>query len=74
MCWDPAPTRAGLKCILGDIQDGTFAKNWIAENEAGRGTFMARRKAEQGLLLEKVGKDLRGMMPFVKAKHAPGTE
>ncbi len=67
-------TRAEMKRILGDIQDGTFAKNWIAENEAGRGTFMARRKAEQGLLLEKVGKDLRGMMPFVKAKHAPGTE
>jgi len=44
-------TLATMKKILADIQDGTFAKRWIEENETGRKDFEAYRKAESGLLL-----------------------
>jgi ketol-acid reductoisomerase len=54
--------------VLQRIQDGTFAKKWIAENEAGRPEFTPRRRREHDLLLEKVGTDLRQMMPFLNAK------
>jgi ketol-acid reductoisomerase len=63
-----------MKKILDEIQDGTYAKNWIAENRAGRPTFNPRRKAEQNLLIEQVGEELREMMPFLNAKHAPKAE
>ena len=53
--------------ILKEIQDGTYADNWIAEDKAGRNSFMARRKAEQELQIEKVGAELRAMMPFLDA-------
>jgi ketol-acid reductoisomerase len=58
-------TRATMKKILTDIQDGTFAKRWIQENETGRKDFEAYRKAEAGLLLEEVGSELRAAMPFL---------
>jgi ketol-acid reductoisomerase len=58
-------TRAEMKKILSEVQDGTFAKNWIAENKAGRPAFEKRRAAERELKLEQVGADLRKMMPFV---------
>ena len=58
-------TRAEMKKILAEIQDGSFAKRWIDENATGRPKFRARRLAEQGLLIEKVGAQLRQMMPFV---------
>ena len=54
-----------MKRILGDIQSGTFAKNWVKENAEGRPNYKAKQLAEQDQLLEKVGKDLRKMMPFV---------
>ncbi len=60
-------TREAMRGILKDIQDGTYARNWIAEDQAGRGQFMARRKSEQDLQIEKVGADLRAMMPFLDA-------
>lgn len=60
-------TREAMRGILKDIQDGTYARNWIAEDQAGRGQFIARRKAEQELQIEKVGADLRAMMPFLDA-------
>lgn len=58
-----------LQGVLHNIQDGTFARNWIAENKNGRPNFAPRRRREHDLLLEKVGVDLRGMMPFLKAKQ-----
>src|SRR5580698_9078594 len=58
-------TRATMKKILADIQDGTFAKRWIEENETGRKDFTAYRKNESGLLLEEVGSELRAAMPFL---------
>ena len=60
-------TREAMRGILKDIQDGTYADNWIAEDRAGRGWFMARRKAEQDLQIEQVGAELRAMMPFLDA-------
>jgi ketol-acid reductoisomerase len=67
-------TKGEIKKILDEIQDGTYAKKWIAENQAGRPWFNERRKAEQNLLIEQVGSDLRDMMPFLNAKHAPKAE
>ena len=61
-------TRAEMKRILTDIQDGTFAKNWIKETDDGRPWFDSHQLSERDILLEKVGAKLRGMMPFVNAK------
>ena len=60
-------TREAMRGILKDIQDGTYAANWIAEDKAGRGWFMGQRRAEQEHQIEKVGAELRGMMPFLDA-------
>jgi ketol-acid reductoisomerase len=64
-------TKKAMKQLLAEIQDGTFAKNWIAEHEAGRPNFNATRAAEQNQILERVGADLRQMMPFVNPVTAP---
>src|SRR5918995_506059 len=58
-------TRAEMKKMLAEIQDGTYARNWIAENEKGRPWFNATRAAEQTQQLEEVGAKLRAMMPFL---------
>jgi ketol-acid reductoisomerase len=58
-------TRAEMRKILAEIQSGQFARQWIAENEAGRPRFEADRQKERELQLEKVGAELRGMMPFL---------
>ncbi len=55
--------------VLSRIQSGEFAKNWIEENKQGRPNFKPRRTNEHDLLLEKVGTDLRQMMPFLNAKQ-----
>jgi ketol-acid reductoisomerase len=54
--------------VLERIQSGKFAQDWIAENRAGKPNFLARRRREHDLLVEKVGSELRDMMPFLKAK------
>jgi len=54
---------------LAAIQDGSFAKQWIEENKAGQPNFKQRRTREHDLLLEKVGAELRDMMPFLHAKR-----
>lgn len=58
-----------LDGVLKRIQDGTFANEWIAENQNGRPNFLPRRHQEHDLLLEKVGADLRDMMTFLNAKR-----
>ncbi len=58
-------TRREMQKMLKEIQDGTYARNWIAENEAGRPWFKATRCREQQHPLEKVGSQLRAMMPFL---------
>jgi ketol-acid reductoisomerase len=59
-------TRRAMKAILADIQDGTYAERWMAENRNGRPWFSEVRAREQSQLLERVGADLREMMPFLK--------
>jgi ketol-acid reductoisomerase len=58
-------TRENMRQMLKDIQSGTFAKAWIAENEQGRPNFSRMRSSEQDQLLEQVGIRLRAMMPFL---------
>jgi ketol-acid reductoisomerase len=67
-------TRGEMKKMLDEIQDGSYAAKWIAENRAGRPAFNQMRKAEQNLLIEQVGRELRAMMPFLNAKQAPPAE
>lgn len=59
-------TRQEMKKILEEIQNGEFAKRWILENQANRPVFNAIAKREKELLIEKVGADLRAMMPWLK--------
>jgi ketol-acid reductoisomerase len=58
-------TRAEMRKMLAEVQDGTYAKGWIAENEKGRPWFNATRASEQAQQLEEVGAKLRAMMPFL---------
>jgi ketol-acid reductoisomerase len=58
-------TKYVMSQLLQDIQDGTYAQSWIEENEKGRPWFNAQRKKEQDHLIEKVGAELRQMMPFI---------
>jgi len=60
-------TRKEMKRMLEDIRSGAYAKKWIAENEAGRPWFNQQRKEGRDQLLEKVGAELRAMMPFLDA-------
>jgi ketol-acid reductoisomerase len=59
------PTREAMRKILADIQSGEFAKEWIAENRAGAENFNRMRSEAQGKQIESVGKELRGMMPWI---------
>ena len=61
-----ARTRKEMKKILKEIQKKKFAKEWIKENEIGRPNFDKLMKAGDEHLIEKVGKDLRNMMPWMK--------
>ena len=61
-----AETRKEMKKILGEIQSGAFAKEWIKENEMGRPNFNKLLKKGDDHLIEKVGKQLRDMMPWMK--------
>jgi ketol-acid reductoisomerase len=68
-----AESRAAMKQLLKNVQDGTFARNWIEENEQNRPNFERRRGEEAEHVLEKVGRDLRRMMPFVNPREVvPG--
>ena len=60
-------TRQEMRKMLAEIQDGTYAKKWIAENEAGRPWFNQTRRQEQTQQIEQVGAELRKMMPFLDA-------
>ena len=58
-------TKRTMRRMLEEIQNGTYARTWISENEQGRPTFTATRAREQEHLIEQVGARLRGMMPFL---------
>lgn len=57
-------TKKEMKKVLAEIQDGTFARNWILENQCGRLNFNARRRLESEHPIEKVGKELRALMSW----------
>jgi len=59
-------TRKEMKKVLKEVQDGTFAKNWLVENQVNRPSFMATRRMEQNHKIEVVGKELRKMMTWLK--------
>jgi ketol-acid reductoisomerase len=61
--------KAEMKKILGEIQNGQFAREWILENQAGRPSFLAMRQKEAGHPVEVVGKELRGMMSWLKGRR-----
>src|SRR5437879_13407473 len=58
-------TRRVMKQLLAEVKDGSFAKRWIAENDAGRKQFRNTRLQEQDHPIEEVGEKLRDMMPFL---------
>jgi ketol-acid reductoisomerase len=59
-------SRAAMKAILSDIQDGTFARNWVAENEAGMPQFKSKMKADLEHPIETVGAELRSRMDWLE--------
>ena len=60
--------KAEMQKILGEIQNGTFAREWVLENQAGRPSFLAMRKKDAEHPIEKVGKELRSMMSWIKGR------
>lgn len=59
-------TKEAMRELLRNIQNGTWAKNWILENQSGKASFNAMRRRNASHQIEVVGKQLRSMMPFLK--------
>ena len=57
--------RENMRTVLKEIQDGTFAREWIAENDEGRPRFIPMREEAQNAPIENIGKELRSMMPWL---------
>jgi len=64
-------SRKAMKQVLTDIQDGTFARDWLLENQCGRPRMKVWTKAIRKEQHEEVGKNLRAMMPWMAKKEAP---
>jgi ketol-acid reductoisomerase len=62
-------TRKEMRRILDEIQGGAFAKEWIGEAEAGFPNFLALRREERASQLERVGRELRSMMPWLESER-----
>jgi ketol-acid reductoisomerase len=65
-------TRKEMKKILSEIQSGEFARTWLDENRKGRGKFLSMREAAKDQPVERVGGELRSMMPFLKKRKEAG--
>jgi ketol-acid reductoisomerase len=63
-------TRAEMRRILDEIQNGSFAREWLDENRAGRPNFDRLRQQDREHLIEQVGKQLRAMMPWAEEGKA----
>ncbi len=61
-------TRAEMKRVLSDIQEGRFARDWVQECKAGQPSFKAMRRRRAEHQIEEVGAKLRGMMPWISEK------
>jgi ketol-acid reductoisomerase len=59
------PTREAMREILGEIQSGAFAREWIAENRAGQESFRRMREEQDGHRIEREGRELRSMMDWI---------
>ena len=59
------PTRKAMKEVLGEIQSGEFAREWIAENRAGQENFKRMREEQQNTQIERQGRELRSMMDWI---------
>ena len=59
-------TKAEMKKILGEIQSGQFAREWVLENQAHRAGFLAQRRRDAAHPIEEVGARLRKMMSWIK--------
>ncbi|KAB2338752.1 ketol-acid reductoisomerase [Cytobacillus depressus] len=71
-----ARVKEEMKAVLKDIQEGKFAQGWIFENQTNRPVYTAIKARENEHLIEKVGKELRAMMPFInqgKKKEVVGS-
>jgi ketol-acid reductoisomerase len=64
-------SRQAMKELLANIQSGEFAKKWVEENDNGLPNMKAYREKARAHQIEAVGKQLRGMMPFLEAKESP---
>ena len=64
--------RASMKELLDRVRDGSFAKDWILENQCGRPRMKQWLRSEKTHGIEQVGATLRSMMPWLDAKSAPG--
>jgi ketol-acid reductoisomerase len=62
-------TRAEMRKILAEIQNGEFAREWILENRAGAPAFKATRRRNRGHKIEEVGRQLRSLMSWIDAKE-----
>jgi len=62
-------TKKEMKRILTEVQDGTFAKEWIGENKAGAAKFKAMREKDRNHPVEQVGRRLRQLMSWINAKE-----
>jgi ketol-acid reductoisomerase len=58
-------TRQAMKQVLSEIQSGEFAREWIAENNAGQENFKRMREEQAGTQVETVGKGLRAQMSWI---------
>jgi ketol-acid reductoisomerase len=58
-------TRENMRQLLKDIQTGTYAEEWIEENQNGRSWFNEQRKKDHDHPIEVIGRELRNMMPFI---------
>jgi ketol-acid reductoisomerase len=59
------PTRQAMRDILADIQSGEFAREWVAENRAGQENFQRLREEGKNHQIEREGRELRSMMPWI---------
>ena len=64
-----ARTKAEMKKILKEIQNGEFARDWMLENKANAPSFKATRRREREHPIEVVGKQLRRLMTWIKSKE-----
>jgi ketol-acid reductoisomerase len=58
-------TRKEMKKLLEEVQNGTFARDWLLENQVGRPFFNSVREKESNLLIEKIGEQIREMIPWI---------